>query len=213
MELSWIYNIILSVIVSSIVSLIIEEIMFRLRVPQTTESKGEYHGRLYWESKPPLNKPNTLIPQKTLKNVIEIFGSPSCIDRNKGGSAVWKQSDLKTTKFVRAEIIDEMIPHSKPTPHYDFFTTWIPMNISKDREKHLHEISESIGYDPLKKWFYARCNDLRPNVVSTWIVKKYASGEYTLERAKSEYGSRIIELMKDKNGINGDLYKKYYFEI
>jgi hypothetical protein len=204
-------GIITTVFISTIIGLIIEYLIFMVKVPQNKESQDSYYGRLFWESKS-LTDPD-MTPQNRLFEMVKRWGSPSQIDRSSGGSAIWKKGDLKDSKFVRAEIVDEMIPHSKPAPHFDFFTTWYPLNISLDKEKNLHEISESIGYDPLKKWFYARCHDLRPNVVSTWIAKKYAFGDYSLEEAKKEYGPRIMQLMKDKDGLDGQLFKRYLSEL
>jgi hypothetical protein len=201
-----IIQIILSVVISSIVALVIEEIMFRLRVPQNTESKDEYHGRLYWESKDPLDG-NSKLPQNSLFKMINYIGSPSCVDRNKGGSAVWKEKDLRNTKFVRAEIIDEMIPHDS---HYDFFTVWIPMSIAPEKSKNLNTISKSANYDPLKRWLSVRCYNLQSIVVTMWLIKKYSDGDYSLDKVLQEHKPRLEEINNEKEGLDSKLFKQYY---
>lgn len=201
-----IYAVIVASIISLIVASIVDYIFYIVMVPQTKGSRQKYYGRLYWRSINPLDSDAT--PQNQVMKMVERWGSPSAIDRSEGGSAIWKQDDLRDTKFERAEIIDHMIPHGR---HYDFFKIWYSMIIDRDMADNLYKISETLDYDPLTKLTTVRCNDLRSNVVGLWLAKKYATGQMTLEQAAAEYNSHIQNIMK--HDIDSLTFYAYYDDL
>jgi hypothetical protein len=152
-----------------------------------------------------------MAPAQRLPSLIKKFGHPAVFDGSKGGLAVWTKDELKGTPFIRVEIRDEMIKHSKPIPHVDFLYTWQRLDIPDRLVPGLHKISESISYDSLAKTVRARCHSLIPNVVTHWIVKRYASGELTLDEAVGKYGPMIMELFNQDP--YGHKYKQLYSEI
>lgn len=150
-------------------------------------------------------------PGKRLPDLIKEFGFPDYFDPKSGGGAVWKKESLKDTPYHRIEIRDEQIPHDKPKKHVDFLYSWYGVEVPPQKIGGLHKISKSISYDPLKKMMRARCHDMRPNVVTHWIVKKYAKGDITIDEAVGMYGPMIIELFQDDQG--GVKYRQLESEL
>lgn len=139
-------------------------------------------------------------PADRLSDLIKEFGQPRIYDSNKGGGAIWTKEQLTNTPYERIEIKDEQIPHDIPKPHTDFLYSWYRIDIPEHLIGGLHKISSSISYDPLKKLMRARCHDMRPNVVTHWIVKNYAKGKLTIDEAVGMYGPMILELFLDDPG-------------
>jgi len=150
-------------------------------------------------------------PADRLPDIIKQFGPPKMFDPTSGGSAIWTKEQLTNTPYERIEIRDEQIPHDKPKPHTDFLYSWYKIDIPSYKIGGLHKISKSISYDPLKKVMTARCHDMRPNVVTHWIVKQYAEDRLTIDEAVGMYGPMILELFQ--NDPLGDKYMQLYSEL
>jgi len=203
------YSIAIASLASVVISLLVHFFLFFVIFPSNKGSRSKFYGRLYWTS---YNKEYPeYTPQNKLLEMVEIWGSPSSIDRSKGGNALWKPVDMRASQFVRAEIVDEMLFYNVPYPHYNFMTVWYPFSVSEDKASRLRKISEEITYDPLKEEVLVRSDDLRSIVVTFWIIKKYVNGEYTLDRAQSELGPRIKALQN--HPINSKEYDTYYRDL
>lgn len=133
-------------------------------------------------------------PADTLINLVKELGEPTSFDRSSGGRAVWDRSTLHGTPFERIEIRDEEIPHDKPNKHVDFLYSWYKMEVPEHKIKGLKHISEGIDYDKGNKTVIVRCHNLKTNLVTHWIVKKYADDELTIDEAVGMYGPMIKEL-------------------
>jgi hypothetical protein len=139
-------------------------------------------------------------PAMRLPQLISSFGQPSVLDANSGGSAIWNKQQLHGTPYERIEIRDEQIPHDQPKKHTDFLYSWHKLYIPDHKVGGLHKISESLNYDALKHLVCARCHDMKLNIVSHWIVKKYAEDELSIDEAVGMYGPMIMEVMADSTG-------------
>jgi len=161
-----------------------------------------------WISEPhPSGKYGTVNPGERFEDVVKEFGPPSVYDPSPGGVAIWDSETLKAigSCFDRIEVRDEMVPHGKPANHVDFLYTWYSLDIPVEQICDVIDLSTSISYDPLKKMIRVRCHFMGANVVTLWLVTQMVDNGWSLERAKKEYGPRIMELSKE----NSELYNKY----
>lgn len=136
-------------------------------------------------------------PAQHLPDLIQEFGTPSQLNPKSCGSAIWEKDVLQGTPFEKIEIRDEQIPHDIPSKHTDFLYSYYKIDIPSYKINGLKKISESISYDQSQKLMVARCHDMRPNVVSHWIVKQYADDQLTIDEAVGMYGPMIMELFND----------------
>ena len=136
-------------------------------------------------------------PSDKIIDLVHEFGPPDVFNSEKGGGAIWYHQSLKGTPYQRIEIHDEQIPHDKPNKHTDFLYSWYKIDIPEHKIPGLSKISKSIDYDSKKQLMIARCYDIKPIVVTHWIVKNYAEGNLNLDEAVGMYGPMIIEIMND----------------
>ena len=139
-------------------------------------------------------------PADKLNDLIKKYGNPDVIDTRSGGQAVWYRRSLQNTPYQRIEIRDEQIPHDKPEPHVDFLYSSYKIEVPDHLIPGLHKISESILYDPLNKTITARCNDMKANIVTHWIVKNYTQGTLLIDEAVGMIGPMINEIFEDATG-------------
>lgn len=185
----------LRLIVLGLVLLVLYQILFKNKI--VTHKEKNFSLENEWINNPFGYGYGSMNPSTSLTDLVKEFGRPSLFDPKKGGVAIWDKNDLKGTPYERIEIRDEQIPHDKPQKHVDFLYSWYRIDIPEHKIGGLHQISESISYDPLKKIMVARCHDMRPNVVTHWIVKKYAEGSLEIDEAVGMYGPMILELFEN----------------
>lgn len=150
---------------------------------------------LLWINTPhPSGKYGSFNPAERYPDLIKKFGEPDLIDKNPGGVAIWKRSTLRERGhcWERVEIHDEQIPHTKPAPHTDFLYTWYRLDVPDDKVTDVLSLSESVTYDPLKRVVRARCHFTGANNATLVLAKKIATGEITLQQAKTSYGPYIM---------------------
>lgn len=106
----------------------------------------------------------------------KLFGNPVAVIPNKEGLALWTKDKMKKKVFGIKNIFqehllrDEMVPHNCPKKHYDFFYSYIKVDIKPEKLPEVLSLSGSVGYDPLKKLLYARCASLAANIATLKVV-------------------------------------------
>ena len=176
--------------------------LYKLFFYKKSISKTNYNGNLQnnWINTGFGYGYGSMNPAQRLPDLVKEFGVPNTFDGQSGGSAIWNKSSLKGTPYERIEIKDEQIPHDKPAKHTDFLYSYYKIDIPEHKINGLSKISKSISYDPLTKIMIARCHDIKPNVVTHWIVKKYAEGTLEIDEAVGMYGPMIMEILEDSSG-------------
>ena len=120
-----------------------------------------------------------------LLTLVHKFGPPTFINKGSGGSAIWIESDLKDTCYVRLELMDESIPHCVPKPHRDFFYTYIRFSIPVETFYDVLILSGSVSYDPLKRWLRARCASIEANNATLLLATEIANGTHTIHKVQT----------------------------
>ena len=86
------------------------------------------------------------------------------------------------------------------------------MPLKRETVEKMNRISGSIFYYNVGNLLCAACHFLEPSLVSAFVVKNLDNGHYTLDQARQEYDSRIIELAGEwgKSSSKRDLEKSSY---
>ena len=135
-----------------------------------------------------------LSPKERYKDIVKEFGQPDVINPDKGGGAIWFTKSLqeKLFPYERIQILDEAIPHNKPSPHVDFLYTWFKLPIlhkTKDEfERKLHDIlnlSKSVSYDPLTQLIQVRCHFMGANRATLVLAILISTGHLSLRKIES----------------------------
>ena len=82
--------------------------------------------------------------------------------------------------YSKIEIWDESIYHTDPRPHLDFVYSYISYHVPPEIASVLHNVSTSIGYDPLKQELRARCGSLEANAATLYLCVLLAEGKYDI---------------------------------
>jgi hypothetical protein len=82
------------------------------------------------------------------------------------------------------------------------------MDIPSDKVNDVLALSESIGYDTMKKEIYARCHFMSANLVSLYLAKQIANGHKNLAHAQQEYVVLIPTLSKEAKENMGVIDKE-----
>jgi len=136
-------------------------------------------------------------PAEALPELIKKFGKPTIFDSKTNGHAIWEKSVLNKTPYEKIMIRDQQIPHDKPTKHTDFLYSWYRLDIPNDKIKALYHIFDNISYDSSKNIMIARSDNMRSNLVTHWIAKKYADGKLTIDEVNGLIGPMMIELSEN----------------
>lgn len=188
---------------------------------------------------------NHLSPAIRANQLVSILGQPDRIDPSPQGVVIWYDVDpfFRTQpsegpffptripvegnkKYSELMIKDEEVPHIIPLPHSDFFYVKMKINIPDDRVDLVRRMTESVGYDTMKKELYARCHFMPTNIVNLYLAKRIATKNISLEHAMQEYTILIpilakedddgFGLMTKTNGMIGKFHQaliNYIFEI
>lgn len=162
---------------------------------------------LDWENGPPKSSANYLY---------DVLGKPDRMSRESGGVVIWENVDpyfrkanvfprnIKSTQvYSKIMIKDEQIPHLVPGPHTDSMYAYMYMDIPSDKVKDVLDLTESVGYDTMKKEVYARCHFMAANLVSLYLCKQIANGQKSLAHAQQEYSVLIPVLSKESKNNQG----------
>lgn len=137
------------------------------------------------ETKFPKLKKNTQyyqLPIKRYENLLSEIGTPTLINPNQGGLAIWQKSTLAKTKYnmiKRIDLIDEQIFNSFPYPHIGYLYTYIKLPIPMNKLGHVLSISSDIMYDTGKKILIVRGMSLNYNLAISALICSYVTGHIT----------------------------------
>ena len=159
-------------------------------------------------------------PPKSSANILyDVLGEPNRVSREPGGVIVWENVDpffrkanilprFNTQVYSKIMIKDEQIPHLIPGPHTDSMYAYMYMDIPSDKVNDVLALSESIGYDTMKKEIYARCHFMSANLVSLYLAKQIVNGHKNLLHAQQEYVVLIPTLSKESKNNQGVIDKE-----
>jgi len=168
------------------------------------------------------NKPNTLhwsseLAKKRYPDLIREFGKPSILIKRPGGMAIWSGDKLLQSPYTELVLKDEAIPHCCPSPHYDFLTSAICVDIDKQEQlTAVLSLSKSIWYDQLTHKLYARCHFMGANVATLELATRMLLMDPDLleayykdtEQVQKDYAANIMSTIKsmDPFELNFDNY-------
>ena len=70
------------------------------------------------------------------------------------------------------------------------------------------KLTESLGYDSMKKEIFSSCHYMAANVATLFLAKQIAQGQKSLGHARQEYGVLIEKLGKEeKRGLRLDAHE------
>jgi hypothetical protein len=122
------------------------------------------------------------LPSNVYNDLVNEFGSPSLLNQNRGGLAIWQKSRLKNTRFhtiQRIDLLDEQIYSQFPHPHIGFLYTYVKIEIPEDKVSQILGLSNNLMYDPAKKTLVVRGLSLNYNIAIIAIICLYVNGEIT----------------------------------
>jgi hypothetical protein len=157
-------------------------------------------------------------PADRFPDLVSEFGQPDMIDRGVGGGAIWFGGSLKKQNkpWNMIMILDEAVPHDKPAKHADFLYSWARLNIPSEAVMHdILRISDSISYDPLKKWLQVRCHFMGANLATAVLAIRMAQGRTTLKQIQDEelYAKMIFRTVKKHALYDSNAETEYENEI
>ena len=127
-------------------------------------------------------------PEEYAKKLIKVWGSPTGVSKH---SVSWEMDKRKP--YIKVTVVDELIPHKFPKPHYDdIYTTISVKGYGKLIDNHVcifAKISSSILVDVLKQEVTARCGGLGKNDVTLAFVVDTLQNK--IKPTKNEYARRI----------------------
>ena len=125
---------------------------------------------------------NHKFPRDYFKKMVKVFG-PARFENGK--CAGW----FDIGGFDMVKIIDEMVPHSFPAPHYDYVYSAKTIDVPPDMYSDFGKVTGSIIIDGLKRLVFARCGGLYANAVTLGFVEDVVFGK--AKATKAEYSKRI----------------------
>lgn len=121
------------------------------------------------------------------------FRKPDIVNEQNRGICIWypkknerfylydnKYPNIFSEHWCR----DELIHHTCPSEHTDFFYSFIDIELNKKRWSDVLSISGSVGYDALKKKLYARCASVEANIASLYTCLLINNGKKTIEEVQ-----------------------------
>lgn len=157
---------------------------------------------------------NNVAPMIRANQLTQKLGEPYRYSTGPGGVAIWYYVDpyfreqdvydyaegerLKPTNvYSKLMIKDEEVPHIVPVPHIDYFYASMFVDVPSDKVDDVRNLTESAGYDTMRREAYARCHFMPANLTSLYLIKQIAQGHKSLEHAMQEYMVLIPTLAKE----------------
>ena len=119
-------------------------------------------------------------PAQRYPQVLEQLGTPTLINPNPGGLAVWQKEDLNKTKYSIFEeivMIDEACYNWFPHEHIGYLYTSFPLKIPMGLINRVLNMCGDLKYDVIKGWLIVRGMSLEYNVALTTLVLQYVKGD------------------------------------
>ena len=133
---------------------------------------------------------NTPIAIQRANELVLMGYQPNSVDKNENGHAIW--TDI--TGWTRIVIYDKPRLHFDPKPHADVMYSTAKVRVPADKRSGIRFISQTAIYDELNEELTAGCHFMGASIATLGLVKRYAEGDITKERAQSEYGRTIARL-------------------
>lgn len=125
----------------------------------------------------------------------KMFRNPDILAKKPNGIAIWYPKDNEKFPNIFAEhwCRDEYIGHKCPSPHHDFFYSFIKVNLNDKKWQDVLSVSGSVSYDPLKRLLSARCGSLEANIATLYTCLLVNNGVHTIKEIQSKglYGKNI----------------------
>lgn len=150
-------------------------------------------------------------PIHKLSDLVNEFGYPSCINKDRNGIAVWDSSSLKGL-YTRIDLVDKLIYNPFPVPHIGFMYIYYRYNLPINKLSQVLSLSNDIKYDISEKTLIIRgmalgyCNQILVNII------KFCKGElswYQLASKKYFVNSLNYNNLTNINIIN---YNKEFLQ-
>lgn len=106
---------------------------------------------------------------------------------------------------------DEKVLHCYPVKHYDYLYTSTEVNIPDSKLGMVLSISKTITYDRLKRWVNIRCNSMKANTATLWVIVKVVNGDFNkqqMTKIKDIYGAVMIKALE-----SDEFYQKLVADI
>ena len=141
------------------------------------------------------------------------IGSPVVWNRS-GGAAIWIMPEATTltssspsdldfigtglpSSFAKHMALDESVKHLCPTPHTDFFYSFVNALLTPDQLDLVNRASASAGYDKLKNTLYVRCDCIESNIIMLRILFDLILGKISLKKLYRSDINKTLARYKD----------------
>ena len=132
---------------------------------------------------------NPIAIQRANELLFRIY-QPTAVNKSAGGFAIWEN----VPGWERIEIKDKPLVHFDPGPHLDIMFATAKIHVPADKVSGIKHISQTATYNELTHEVTAGCHFIGASIVTLALIKMYAEGHYTKERAQAEYGRAIMRV-------------------
>ena len=145
--------------------------------------------------------------------VVKVLGEAGEIETCAGGLARWlstKDSKLFGMRnvFLKHELRDQNIFVKCPTPHYEFFYSFIKYPVKYENVNKIINMSPSLTYDPTRSELVARSGNIGTNIALLYLAVTINEGNLSTTEINSKgLYAKILEL-SDKASHLVYLYKE-----
>ena len=141
--------------------------------------------------------------------LIKHLGEPLHYSNKPGGFVMWKCS--KRSIFEKHVIHDEIVHHAYPDVHQDCITSYLKFYIPTKKLSNVLGLAGCLGYDTLKHELSVRCEDLKSNIIATFICMALVENLIPWK----EFKKKDIHFckLKSKNKIDANQMLKEIYQI
>ena len=145
--------------------------------------------------------------------LIQEFGMPKLLDKEQGGSAIWKRETLNNKGFCWDRVIIQDLP-------FDFITIWyyLPMNAIKCSDlqatvNNLQKFNPGLNYDLIYQVIEAKGNSTEHVVALLVTAKRYLSREVDQNQAPLLMNELLDQLNRYSQNYQPQLYHQLIDEL
>jgi len=149
--------------------------------------------------------------KKELAFLVNLFGQPTAIGKQKGGVAIWNAATLHDTKLFglpncldEYEVRDEAVLQKFPEEHHANQYASIVVDVDPETFQYLANLSGSIQYDPIKHLLTARGGNIITNIGTLYLALRVIENPARLRSIQKNgmYG-RLLRSMHKADGVRG----------